>query len=449
MGKISIQELAATLIERNGLNKKEATSFISALFDLVQQALETDKMVKIKGLGTFKIIDVDDRESVNVNTGERVLIEGHGKITFTPDPIMKELVNKPFSQFETVVLNEGVDFDDFPPETSATVEEAAIPVSQPEPEIEEPQPETIEEPSAMPLVDFVDDAQEEVEDIPEWVIEPVVLPDVKADPEPLPEPVLESEPAPAPESEPDSEPDSEPEHEPESAPAPESLVSEVEEKAEVEDGVDDEVVEDGDEIENEHFGFSKWLIALIACVLGLIAGYLIGSYFPLQNYLSQNEAIVETKTPVRKSVVAPPKQSSPVVKPEVQDAEKDVAEVEKTSEETKAPMPEVKQEPLTPKVEEKKPVVSEPKPEEVDKYAAMDARVRTGAYRIVGTDRVVKVKEGDNLLKISRSTLGPDMECYLEVYNGIKASTVLKPGQEIKIPKLKLKKKKKSQTVNE
>ena len=77
MGKVSIQELAALLVDRAGLNKKEATTFIGAIFDLVQQALETEKIVKIKGLGTFKIIDVDDRESVNVNTGERVLIEGH------------------------------------------------------------------------------------------------------------------------------------------------------------------------------------------------------------------------------------------------------------------------------------------------------------------------------------------------------------------------------------
>ena len=84
MGKITIQELAAALMERNDLNKKEATSFVSAIFDVIQQALETEKIVKIKGLGTFKIIDVDDRESVNVNTGDRVLIEGHGKITFTP-----------------------------------------------------------------------------------------------------------------------------------------------------------------------------------------------------------------------------------------------------------------------------------------------------------------------------------------------------------------------------
>ena len=107
MGKVTIQEIASKLIAQNGLSKKEATLFINMMFETIREALERDKMVKVKGLGTFKIIDVESRESVNVNTGERVLIEGHNKITFTPDALMKELVNKPFSQFETVVLNEG------------------------------------------------------------------------------------------------------------------------------------------------------------------------------------------------------------------------------------------------------------------------------------------------------------------------------------------------------
>ena len=112
MGKITIQEVSAKLVAQNGLSKKEATRFVNKMFDLIRDALERDMTVKVKGLGTFKIIDVDSRESVNVNTGERVLIEGHNKITFTPDVLMKELVNKPFSQFETIVLNEGVDFKD-------------------------------------------------------------------------------------------------------------------------------------------------------------------------------------------------------------------------------------------------------------------------------------------------------------------------------------------------
>ena len=141
MGKVTIQEIASKLIAQNGLSKKEATLFINMMFETIREALERDKMVKVKGLGTFKIIDVESRESVNVNTGERVLIEGHNKITFTPDALMKELVNKPFSQFETVVLNEGVDFKDNKEEEVA--EEAPV-IEEGESEIDE-----------IPLVDFV------------------------------------------------------------------------------------------------------------------------------------------------------------------------------------------------------------------------------------------------------------------------------------------------------
>jgi nucleoid DNA-binding protein len=114
MAKLSIQELAAVLVEKKGLEKGEAQRFVAAIFDVIQAGVEKDKLVKVKGLGTFKVIDVDARESVNVNTGDRVLIDSHSKITFTPDTTMKELVNKPFSGFETVALNEGVEFDDMP-----------------------------------------------------------------------------------------------------------------------------------------------------------------------------------------------------------------------------------------------------------------------------------------------------------------------------------------------
>ncbi|MDD7075181.1 MAG: HU family DNA-binding protein, partial [Prevotella sp.] len=110
MSKLNIYDLCSVLTSKNGLDDKESHRFIKAMFDVIQEGLDEDKIVKVKGLGTFKIIEVDDRESINVNTGERVLIEGHSKLTFTPDSVMKEIVNKPFSQFETVILNEGVDF---------------------------------------------------------------------------------------------------------------------------------------------------------------------------------------------------------------------------------------------------------------------------------------------------------------------------------------------------
>ena len=112
MGRLTIQEIAKVLITKNGLEQSEANRFATELFAIIQERLEKNDLVKVKGLGTFKVITVEARESVSVRTGDRVMIGEHSKITFTPDATMKELVNKPFSQFETVVLNDNVEFDD-------------------------------------------------------------------------------------------------------------------------------------------------------------------------------------------------------------------------------------------------------------------------------------------------------------------------------------------------
>ena len=426
MAKITIQDISKVLIERNGVNKKIAAAFVNAMFDVIQQALERDRIVKVKGLGTFKIIDVDDRESVNVNTGERVLIEGHDKITFIPDALMKELVNKPFSQFETVVLKDGVDFDS----------------------IETPQDQEMSDDNAessAPLVEFGDSIN----------IKPVILGIIKDQPEekPVEEPV--EKPAPEPLPEPLPEPVEEPvAEEPVKEPVVEEPVVEdpvaevpvedmpvedkpAEEGTSVEEdvSVEEETPVEEDTSEGESFyweeeesSYKKWLIALIAGLVGLIGGYLLGSYYPLSNLFSHEKVKIE----------------KPVVAPELSDTLEDVLEPVDTT--TAFVTSEV------PNAEPSKPVEVKQIPQQdddTDKYAAMDVRVRTGAYKIVGTDHIVKVKEGDNLVKIARHVLGPDMECYLEVYNGLKASSELKVGQEIKIPKLQLKKKKKPQTVNE
>ena len=442
MAKITIQDISKVLMERNGLNKKVAAAFVNAMFDVIQQALERDRIVKVKGLGTFKIIDVDDRESVNVNTGERVLIEGHDKITFVPDALMKELVNKPFSQFETVVLKDGVDFDS----------------------VETPQDQEISDDNAessMPLVEFGDSInikpvilgiikdQPDEEPVEKNVEEPV--------PEPMPEPVeepvaeepiveepIESE-VPIESEEPvESEKPIESEEPVEDSPVEDSPVEDspvedetaeegtlVEEKVPVEeDAPVEENTSEGESFywEEEDSSSKKWLIALIIGLVGLIGGYLLGSYYPLSNFFSHEKVKIE----------------KPVVVPELSDTLEDVLEPVDTT--TAVDTSE------TPNIEPSKPIEvkqTTQQDDDTDKYAAMDVRVRTGAYKIVGTDHIVKVKEGDNLVKIARHVLGPDMECYLEVYNGLKASSELKVGQEIKIPKLQLKKKKKPQTVNE
>ena len=349
MARILINELASVLSERKKLNKKEASNFVNELFNLIQEGLEKDRLVKIKGLGTFKIIEVDDRESVNVNTGERVLIEGHDKISFTPDALMKELVNKPFSQFETVVLNEGVDFADMSEETTerqnkVTIEEPVvkeIPVS-----VED------EESSMAPLVDFKSDSESEAEPASDEILEP-------------------------------------------------------------EETEEDTPVEEDVEIENSGFNWKKWVIPAIFCVLVFVGGYLFGQFAK-----GQKEVIPEK---VEKKPSADLKKPVPELK------KPDMGQEKPANEETQT----VQKEESTAQKEETP-----------DKYEDMDSRVRTGAYRIVGLDHMERIKAGDNLARICKRTIGPGMECYLEVYNDIKPGTELKPGREIKIPKLELKKKK-------
>ena len=152
--KITLQDLINLFSEKQGMNKKDAEVFVRTMFELIEEALATEKYVKIKGFGTFKLTEVDSRESVNVNTGERIEIQGHTKISFTPDVTMKELINKPFSHFETVILNEGVELEDTPIETSEEIVQEEIvqeeiiseTIIAEEPAIvEEPQPEPIVE----------------------------------------------------------------------------------------------------------------------------------------------------------------------------------------------------------------------------------------------------------------------------------------------------------------
>ena len=377
MGKIFMAELADMLAQKAGISKREAQQFLTDFVETIQDGVNNDKLVKIKGLGTFKVIDVDARESVNVNTGERVTIDSHQKLTFTPDAAMKELVNKPFSQFETVVLNDGVEFDDEP-----EVEEPAIAEETPEPVVE-PTPE----PEPEPVV------------VPEPEPEPVVVP------EPEPEPVVVPEPEPEPVVVPEPEPEPMPEPEPEADPAP----------------VEEEVAEEAEE-KSASYWWLWLLIAIIACVISFAGGYLYGRHMEMQELFAED-------APADTAAV----QAAPVV--EVKDTAKvDTMQVKPEAEkQAEVKEPEVKQ--PEPEVKVKQP---EPEPE-WKKYEAMDVRVRTGAYGIVGTDRMEKVRPGDTMKRIARRTLGEGMECYIEVYNNISTSD-LKEGQEVKIPKLKLKK---------
>jgi len=215
-----------------------------------------------------------------------------------------------------------------------------------------------------------------------------------------------------------------------------------------------EVITDDEGTQEKRNG---WLPILLAGFVGVLIGYLAGNYLPLSG-VSQ---LFAEKEPVSQQVVTPvQKPKRAVVKPEPKtaaSAQTDTIKPETAKPEATKPEA-VKPEAVKPVAT--KPVAEKPaaaNPQAVtpaattdihSKYAAMDARVRLGAYRIVGTDKVIKAKEGQTLAGISRALFGPGMECYLEVYNNLKASSPLKVGQEIKVPKLEFKKKKKSQTAN-
>ena len=395
MGKISLQDLASVLVERWHLGKKEASMFVNEMFFVIQKSLDEDKIVKVKGLGTFKIIDVDDRESVDVNTGDRVLIEGHGKITFTPDALMKELVNKPFSQFETVVLNEGVDFNDAavnqPEETTGDVLD----------EIED---------SSAPLVEFVDESHDEKSvELESPKPEPVAVADLPKEEETATEDISEE----------NTESDASQETPQEESEEASEEIEETEGTGESEETEETVVIDDFE----EGPGFKKYLkwigLVLLALAVFLI-GYLAGRG-PKTTPQEPKTEIVKNDT-----VKNLPNDSDTVdMQTEVEEESLEDEEVADDDEETMEDEEEAK--------EEERPL---------DKWEAMDARVKTGAYRIIGTDTVVKAKAGDNLTRIGNRLLGPGMECYLEVYNGLSAGAVLSAGQEIKIPKVELKKKK-------
>lgn len=405
MGRLTIQEIAKVLVTKNGLGQSQANRFATELFAVIQERLEKNDLVKVKGLGTWKVITVDARESVSVRTGDRVMIEEHSKITFTPDATMKELVNKPFSQFETVVLNDNVEFEDLK-------EQPVDSEFEEEPLIEQEEPVTVQE---EPLI-----TQEEPLVEQEQSDTPPIAPLIE-----IPEESSEEEP--------EQTIDKEPKEITEKAPE-ETVVQQAKSVIYDDDDIIGISVGDEDDYEEEKiFSVFKWVWIIFGalCVLGLAAS---GGYY----YGCQRTALAALSDTVfiRDTVYVTESQDTAMVTAIEEPTLVEEAKAEKTkTEEVTVEKPMAK----TPKVETPK---TEPAPE-VDKYAEKDERVRLGAYRIVGLDHEVKVLSGQTFYSICRAHLGPDMECYIEVYNNLPRNPQIKAGQVIKIPKLQLKKRKK------
>ena len=405
MSKLNIYDLCSVLTSKNGLDDKESHRFIKAIFDVIQEGLDEDKIVKVKGLGTFKIIEVDDRESINVNTGERVLIEGHSKLTFTPDSVMKEIVNKPFSQFETVILNEGVDF--------------------PEPVVEEPAVEDIiaDEPAedkeiiVEPQIDN-NVAEQSVEEEP--VAEKTVAEEPVAEKTVAEEPVAEKPVAEEPVAE---EPVAE-EPVAEEPVAEDSVVEFTEDNDNVQSGEENSVEESVFETSNNN-SILRWILSGVAVLL-LILGAAYGGYLYGRYELSEEIAYKQMKADLKTAEITTKKAQVAIKKDSVAQ-EVDATKIGAMSIDNKDESANDEAKTETAKTSS-------------DKYEAMDIRVRTGAYRIIGEDRTVKAKAGQTVEDIATKLLGPGMSCYVEVYNGLDGKATLKEGQTIKIPKLELKK---------
>ena len=402
MNKLTLNNIAKVLVEKNGLEPKEAMMFTTAMFDLIHDRLNEEGIVKVKGLGTFKMIRVEARESINVRTGERVLIDSHAKITFTPDAVMKELVNKPFSQFETVVLNDDVEFTDMKSEettdetNNSEQSESLVDVVS-----EGGTPEPAPEPAPEPVAEVAP------EPAPEVAPEPVAEPTPEPTPVVAPEPVAEVAPEPTPIVAP------EPTRE-----VPEPTVPSADEESEENTSAVQTCYEEDEEESHWHRNIGWAFLVLVLMAASAVGGYLYGvGQIPSQTAMADTVSAVKVNPVVTDTLVNDSlKADSVAVKTEAKHEDKAASE-EQPQEKTSQNLH--------------------------DKYAEMDARVRTGAYKITGLDREVKVRAGDNLKRIARRELGSDdMVCYIEVFNKMNASAELKEGQTIKIPALKLKKKK-------
>lgn len=452
MAKVS--DFASELVGRYGLKEEEATEFISAMFDIICEQLDgADKQVKVKGLGTFKVTSVGARASVDVNTGERIIIEGRNKISFTPEVMLRDRVNRPFVQFETVVLNDGVDFSEIDNEfngskqevaaSDSTVEAANETVADDAEEVaEKAVVETIDESVAESVVGAEEDKsdvaiEEKASDVvPENVMDQGQKEEAK--------PELENEYGHEPMSEVEADNSDESQQSTVGLSSDDSVEksSDDSQQSSVESSATtpqpkEVVVAEGCKQRNPRLMY--WF-SIASFVLLIFIG--VGMYFLYEQVKAKNVAIEQLQTKLAmhsmalKSAAVKPKQGGVASKKNIvadtTDAAKQVAITDAA--ETVA-----KEEVSKPIEKTHEPPVAEKKKSNVPKPAAdynFDVRVRTGAYIIVGEETSVTVRSGQTLASISKAYLGPGMECYVEVFNNRKE---VKPGDKLRIPKLKIK----------
>lgn len=476
MNKVNISDLARLLADKKVLGQMEAELFIRKMFDVVNEGLEGDKMVKVKWLGTFKVQAVKDRESVDVNTGDRIVIEGRDKISFTPDNILKEIINKPFAQFETVVVNDGVDFENIDKKFEQMEEENGVddrvddlvedmdqrdteqsesPVAE-EPIIttEIPNPESISNETAL-----VENIEPESATIEKLETEQTVE---KAEPEQPAEKKIETDTSEGVDTEPALVEKT----------VHEMVVPEPSTPKVTEEQMIDSQTFESENIDKHHFILPRYVVVLAVLVIVVLMsgiGYFAFNFGKMQ--AQRDELALQLKQyhvpkNIARKSVSPKQTVSSQEEILCKKALEDSARLAKEAEAVKV-AEEASKRADNQAIEAKENLLSNKKTAEMagnkkvesasnkkvesvslknvegdasakNKYDK-DPRVRTGAYRIVGVQQVVTAKAGQSLAVLSNRYLGPGMECYLEALNG---SSPLKEGQKVKIPKLELKKKK-------
>lgn len=472
MSKSNISRLAKSISSKRGLTQAEAERFVSKMFEVANEGLHEDKLLKIKWLGTFKVAPVKDRESVDVNTGERIVIEGRDKISFTPDNILKEIVNKPFAQFETVVVNDGVDFSDIDEKFSLqAVPAEPIAAEMPNTIGEQKTAEaSIGQPESKSFDESKNTDEQKVANQPTAEVYPSAEAQPMAGEQPMAEeqqmqPLVEN-----------------------ITGEQESLVNEdilTKESSLVKNASDNEVgtsneavasnnaamsdgavpseepaAEVGEEVHSHHLMIPKYLVAIVCLVFVILLGGMGWFAFNFGKMQAQRDQLAMQLQTIKKPTPVATKDSTQTsaedsaalaLKKKAQEDSIRMAETSKAVEMAeKTEQGRVEGQALTntsssqigTSSKEKGSshaigaVPSEPK---ISSYDA-DPRVRTGAYRIVGVAQTVTVKEGQTLARLSSLYLGPGMECYVEAVNG---KSEVKVGQKIRIPKLELKRKKK------
>lgn len=477
MSKFSLNTLGKQLADKSGLSQVEAELFIRKMFDVCNQGLDADKQVKIKWLGTFKVQATKDRESINVNTGERFTIEGRDKLTFTPDNILKEIVNKPFAQFETVVVNDGVDFDEIDEKFGEEQTEdapAQIIDFLDEEKTATPNPEVVvigsekEKEAEDELAKQIAIEQAKLERLKQAQLEQERIQKEKQEQERLEQERLEQERL---EQERLEQKRLEQERLEQEKLEQERLEQEKLElaqqqqaqKAVVEPAVpaSDESEEEEEEEESSnshHIVIPRYLVvAVCLIVVALIGGMgwfafnygqMTAQRDHLAMQLNQYHQAPAKKVPA-KPAVAPLSQEQKLRQKAMEDSIRmaktaEAVKLAESSDEESASAEKAKQTEAKAKAEAKEKAKDKAEEKATSKIASSqydkDARVRTGAYRIVGVAQTVTVGAGQTLEQISTRYLGSGMECYVEALNG---TSTIKAGQKIKIPKLELKKKKK------